>query len=151
MHRVLATLGFAAAAVFGCGEDSFTVAGGTYARTTVGITEDACHLAMAVGTVEDAYGRVTATPTQITVTRTFTNEIYLRMGGSVTRSVRMDLPATGSCVLDDDLHEEGKINGTDAIDVTRVETHAVKSGDCTNVVGSMCRSSFEFKLSRTGP
>ena len=139
----------------GCGgEDAHKLENGTYAKTTTSIAQDDCNVAGMIGTTNNNYGSLVVTSQQVTHTdqSTFTNEIYARNGNALTRpTVMQDLAATGTCVLNDVIQDQGSITGDDIVEITRHESHTVKSGDCTNVLRSMCMSTYTYKLTRLGP
>ncbi len=136
-----------------CAEDQHKLESGAYAKVMESIKNDDCGVAQPpLGQVDMSYGRLTVSDVQVTHTTQFTNEVYQRSGNALHRPPEMhDLPATGNCVLTDTLSEEGSLTADDVVEITRKESHAVKSGDCTNVVRSMCSSEFTYKITRIGP
>jgi len=137
------------------GDEAHKLENGQYASTTTQIAEDNCNVAGTLGMTNNNYGRLTVTDQQVTHTGTFTSEIYMRSGNTLTRPmVSMDQAAGGpmnNCLLTDTIQDSGSISADDIITMTRHESHVIKSGDCTNVLRTMCMSTYTFKITRLGP
>jgi hypothetical protein len=137
------------ALALGCGSDElFALTTGNYTKTTLSITEDNCRLSMPIGATDPAYGELTVSPMQVTHTIRFTNEIFMRSGNALSRDRTSDEMQTGDCVLTYIVHEAGNATAADTIELDREETHRIQSGNCMGVVGSTCRSSFRYRLTR---
>lgn len=141
----------AAAGLASCGEEVFVLETGMYSKTTLSVTADACHLSRPVGDVDNGYGKLTVSDTQVTHTTTFNNEIFMRSGNGLSRTLMTDMVATGDCLLNVNIQDAGSVTAKDTVEMTHTESHTYKSGNCTGVVGINCLSSFKFRLNRLGP